>query len=307
VLRLEPYTLLRCSGCGLIRTDGGGDPSARYDETYYSAHALADTLRGLNSTASGRSRLVDLAYATYLDRGSSLFRRFAFLPVRNRLGGLPPPELAGGNLLDVGSGDGDFLRRIRAHGYRAVGQEINPSAVASAQAAGLPVRLGDLDEVGFAPASFDVLRLWHVLEHVPDPLGTLAKARKFLRSGGLLIVGVPDFASPARQLFGTRWAGLQLPYHRHHFTAATLRRTLAAAGFRIRRVRHRSVGTMFSSLVGSRRMPAIVGHLAWASLVLVDDLLDLTGRGDTIEILAASLGVDKTPSTASGLPSTRTR
>jgi 2-polyprenyl-3-methyl-5-hydroxy-6-metoxy-1,4-benzoquinol methylase len=287
VLEPLPFRLSRCRQCGLVRTEGG--EGVTYDATYYSAHALADTIKELKSGADPRSRLMDRAYATYLDPQSSLLRRLSLIPVRNRLGGLPPRTLMGRDLLDVGSGDGDFLRRARASGYRVTGQEINADAVASARAAGLDVRLGELGELGLAPASFDCIRLWHVLEHVPDPLAILRIARPLLRPQGLLIVGVPDFDSPARKLFGTRWSGLQLPFHRHHFTAGTLKATMGAAGFQVDRLRYRSVGTLYSSLTAERHLPGYASSALWLGLLALDDVLDLAGRGDTLEATARPL------------------
>jgi SAM-dependent methyltransferase len=279
---------MRCRRCSLVRTERDDGPlEARYDESYYSAHSLADTMARLAGGRSPRSRLIDFAYSAYLDPSSPTWRRLVALPVRNRLGGLPPRQGSGMDLLDVGSGDGDFLRRALRSGYRAVGQEINAEAVASAQKAGVDVRLGELDEVAFPPASFDVVRLWHVLEHVPDPVRTLKTVHGLLRPNGLLVLGVPDFASPARRLFGVRWSGLQLPYHRHHFTHATLRATLEAGGFRLRSMRHRSVGTIFSSVTERRALPAPLAAASWASLLAVDDVLDLAGLGDTMEATAA--------------------
>jgi SAM-dependent methyltransferase len=281
------YVLVRCRRCGLVRTEGSGLDAA-YDASYYSAHALQDTIRSLDGGAGGaRARLMDFAYAAYLDGDSSWLRRLAALPVRNRLGGLPPRRLSGTSLLDVGSGDGDFLRRAHAAGYQAVGQEINPAAVASARAAGLDVRLGALDEAGFSPQSFDAVRLWHVLEHVEAPLELLRSARGLLRKSGVLIVGVPDFDSPARRLFGERWSGLQLPFHQHHFNQRTVRQALASGGFRVQSLRHRSVGTIYSSLTQARRIPPALAAPAWLGLLAVDDGLDLLGGGDTLEVLAS--------------------
>jgi SAM-dependent methyltransferase len=279
--------LVRCPRCGLVRTDGAAF-SAAYDATYYSAHALQDTMRSLDGGAGGaRARLTDFAYAAYLGGDSSWLHRLAALPVRNRLGGLPPRRLAGCSLLDVGSGDGDFLRRAQAAGYQSVGQEINPAAVASAKAAGLDVRLGALDEAGFPPQSFDAVRLWHVLEHVNAPLDLLRSARGLIREGGTLVVGVPDFDSPARWLFGERWSGLQLPFHRHHFNPKTLRQALTVTGFAVRSLRHRSVGTIYSSLTQAARVPSALMAPAWLGLLALDDALDLLGAGDTLEVLAS--------------------
>jgi len=285
VLKAGDFQLVRCPTCRLVRTEGAG-LDLPYDADYYSAHMLQDTMRSLRS-GGARVRLTDFAYAAYMNGSSSWLRRLAALPVRNRLGGLPPRKGIGRSLLDVGSGDGDFLRRAKTAGYEVVGQEINPAAVASARAVGLDVRLGPLEEAGFAPQSFDAVRLWHVLEHVAEPLAILNSARALLRPSGVLIVGVPDFDSPARRLFGAQWGGLQLPFHRHHFNSTTLRRALAASGFRVRSLRHRSVGTIYSSLTQARRIPPALTVPTWLGLLLVDDALDLAGQGDTLEALAS--------------------
>jgi SAM-dependent methyltransferase len=282
--------LVRCLECGLVRTASA--PPAKYDGEYYSAHQLSD---GLRAAGGLRERLLDRAYNTYLDRGSPLPARLLMLPVRNRLGGLPPRSLPPGDLLDVGSGDGDFIFRARAHGWRVSGQEVNAAAVSSARAAGLDVREGELAAAGFKPSSFDAVRLWHVLEHVADPVGLLGEIRPLLRPGGILIVGVPDYGSPIRRLFGARWSGLQPRYHLSHFDRRTLTSALEKAGFAVLHLRHRSVGTAYSTL--AERGRAFANPVLWAALLLADDLLDLAGAGDAFELVA---GVPELGSRASG-------
>jgi len=276
--------LVRCTGCGLVRTAEAPHPT--YDADYYSAHQLSDVLKAAGNPGGGglRSRLLDRAYDAYLDRGSSLLVRLGMLPVRNRVGGLPPRSQMPGDLLDVGSGDGEFMFRARAHGWRVSGVEVNSAAVASARAAGLEVREGDLAAAGFASGSFDVVRLWHVLEHVPDPVGLLREAGRLLRPDGTLIVGVPDYGSPVRHLAGARWSGLQPGYHLNHFDRRTLRATADEAGFEVLRLRHRSVGTAFSTL--AERSRAFRNPLVWGALLVADDLLDLARAGDAFELLA---------------------
>jgi SAM-dependent methyltransferase len=230
-----------------------------------------------------RDRVMAYAYAVHLRPQPPLWARLALLPIRNRLGGLPPRVARPGRILDAGCGDGYFLYQARRQGWDVLGLEVNPAAVASAQKAGLPVRLGDLSSTDLEAGAFDFVRLWHVLEHVPDPVLTLRQARRLLAPQGRLIVGVPDFASPLRRLFGPRWSGLQLPYHLHHFDSVTLRATLEAAGYRVHKQTHRSVGTFYSSLVGTGRGASAI---VWPLGLLLDDLLDLAGKGDALEVLA---------------------
>jgi 2-polyprenyl-3-methyl-5-hydroxy-6-metoxy-1,4-benzoquinol methylase len=278
VLEAGGARLRRCARCGLVRTEAGGE--APYDEAYYSAHELADRL-----AASGpRERLIERAYEVFMDPRSSWIRRLPLLPIRNRLGGLPPGSLAPGDLLDVGSGDGAFMFRAQRRGWRVVGVEVNEAAVASARRAGLQVVLGDLASAEFTPSSFDVVRAWHVLEHVPDPVGLLKEMARLVRPEGVVIVGVPDFGSAARRMLGARWSGLQPQFHLHHFERRTLRQAFANAGLDVVALGSRSVGTLYATL--SNRSRLLGSPPAWAATMLADDAFDLAGWGDSLEAVA---------------------
>lgn len=277
--------LVRCGNCRLVRTDSAS--TSAYDENYYSASYLSgrlnsDPARGM---AGIRSRVFDRVWQTYLGNSTWLDRTL-LLPFRNRAGGIPPREMPFGDLLDVGCGDGDFIFRARQHGWRVRGSEVNVAAVKSARAAGLTVDLGELESVGYGSQSFDVVRAWHVLEHVPEPLNLLRQMRRLLRPGGLAIVGVPNYASGARRILGGRWRGLQPQYHLNHFDARTLRSALVTAGFKIVSMQNRSVGTAYASL--SADHPRLFANpIAWSILLALDDLADILGIGDSLEALAS--------------------
>src|SRR5215472_14121702 len=91
VLEAGGAKLRRCVNCGLVRTRAAGQ--ATYDSTYYSAHELADRLAGPGL----RERLMEHAYSVYLNPTSGWVRRLPLLPIRNRLGGLPPSSMAPGD------------------------------------------------------------------------------------------------------------------------------------------------------------------------------------------------------------------
>ncbi len=278
VLEAVGARLRRCASCGLVRTEASSETT--YDETYYSAHELADRL-----AASGlRERLIERAYSVYLDPASGLAPRLLLLPIRNRLGGLPPSSLAPGYLLDVGSGDGAYMFRVRRHGWRVVGVEVNEAAAASARRAGLEVILGDLASAELAPGSFDVVRAWHVLEHVADPVGLLKVMARLVRPDGVVILGVPDFGSASRRLLGAKWGGLQPQFHLHHFERRTLRKALETAGLETVSLKSRSVGTLYATL--SSRSRLLASPPGWAATMLADDVFDLAGSGDGLEAVA---------------------
>src|SRR5207253_8058958 len=92
-----------------------------------------------------------------------------------------------GRLLDFGCGNGSFLHRVRKQGWDATGLDVARLAVQGARnetSAG--VLVGTLPHPELLPASFDVVTMWHALEHVHDPLAVLAEARRLLAPGGRL-------------------------------------------------------------------------------------------------------------------------
>jgi len=141
-----------------------------------------------------------------------------------------------GHLLDVGTGDGHFLECASQH-FDVDSTEISKSSVEFCQKRGFKPRMGDLHSLTFEPASYDVITLWHVLEHLPDPGASLAKLAPLLKPGGYLIVAVPNETlplalarfrrQPLRPVFPLAWGG---EIHLSYFTPRTLRDALENAG-----------------------------------------------------------------------------
>jgi SAM-dependent methyltransferase len=118
----------------------------------------------------------------------------------------------GRRVLDVGSGDGKFLRRCRAAGASVVaGVEPSPQGRASTAALGIDAvaRIGDLP----TGARFDVVTLWHSFEHAADPSDLAHAVVERLAPGGRLVVAVPDVESWEAERFGPAWFHLDLPRH----------------------------------------------------------------------------------------------
>jgi 2-polyprenyl-3-methyl-5-hydroxy-6-metoxy-1,4-benzoquinol methylase len=147
-----------------------------------------------------------------------------------------------GRLLDFGCGGGSFLDRMHRQGWQVTGIDISPVAVERIrEKLGLHALLGSLPHKALAPGSFDVVTMWHSLEHVHEPLTVLREAYRLLAPGGRLLVAVPNIASLPFQWFGPAWYGLDLPRHLTHFSPATLNAMLLKAGFRnpqVRMLRH---------------------------------------------------------------------
>jgi len=134
-----------------------------------------------------------------------------------------------GMALDVGCGTGNFLAYLATKGYSAQGVEVSPEARKIAASKGVPVfpQLTDIPAV----AQFNVISLWHVLEHVADPRETLNQLFEKCSKGGLLVIAVPDNESWDCQHYGPKWAAWDVPRHLSHFRQQDVHKLLKEAGF----------------------------------------------------------------------------
>jgi SAM-dependent methyltransferase len=219
----EGFGVVRCTGCGLARTDPRPTPEAisrYYPESYVSFHH--------DHPRHGR-----------ITRAARWLLR---LPYRLRYGEVfwLPPASAGGRALDVGSGSGDLLAELQRRGWEPWGIEPDPGqAEESRRRLGLlPHRvLTATAEAAELPAeAYGLVTMAHVLEHVHEPVQVLAKVRSWMRPGGLLRIWVPNIASLESRAFGGLWFGLDMPRHLYHFDRPTLRRLLRTAGFELVRM-----------------------------------------------------------------------
>jgi SAM-dependent methyltransferase len=137
-----------------------------------------------------------------------------------------------GSLLDVGCGKGRFLSSVKTLGWQAVGFEPVDSRREWAESHyGVQVYLGELDDLRLPNRYFDVITLWHSLEHVRDPGHILAQVKKKLKDEGVLIVSVPNFASVQARFGRGQWFHLDVPRHLYHFDRKSLNVLLRKEGF----------------------------------------------------------------------------
>lgn len=142
---------------------------------------------------------------------------------------------ATGSLLDVGCGTGDFLASMRAAGWDVQGTELSREATARCEARGLHVSRMELQTFRDHADPFDVITMFNVLEHVPDPLGDLRAAHDLLRPGGCLVTQVPNDFSLIQQA-AVEHTGLDpwwiaVPDHLNYFDYESLDNVLREVGF----------------------------------------------------------------------------
>ena len=197
----EVFCVVRCTGCGLIYVNP--QPSAEELVRYYpQTHQTSAPAAYERADARPRITLVS-----------------------NLLGGAP------GRILDIGCGKGLLLAGLQKTGWEVFGTELSEVSAQIAGGAGITVYNLPVEECPFEPESFDVVTLYHSLEHMINPQETLKAVHGLLRPGGFLVVEVPNIGSWYARVFNTAWFHLDVPRHLYHFNRHTLRRMLEACGF----------------------------------------------------------------------------
>ena len=163
---------------------------------------------------------------TYYDKYANLRKEDVFNPVNSarcqdlmkwfsRFG-------IGREVLDVGCGLGQFVETANMSGWKAEGLELSREAVGFAHRYGLPVKELDFLSEEIKSNSYDLVTLFEVIEHVPNPVEFLCRAGEVVRPSGLVYLTTPNFASIGRFLLGKNW-GIIHPEHLTYFTPRTLR------------------------------------------------------------------------------------
>lgn len=153
-----------------------------------------------------------------------------------------------GSLLDVGAGTGDFLKLAKERGWEVHGMEPNQKASSFALEKGIALK-GSLKE--FEGKKFDVVTLWHVLEHIPNLEETVEALSKLVKLNGTLIIAVPNFKSFDATHYGQFWAAYDVPRHLWHFSKRSVEK-LFAENFRMEKVEPMIFDSFYVSLLSEK-------------------------------------------------------
>jgi SAM-dependent methyltransferase len=237
------FTIQGCEECGFRFTNPRPDTlsiGAYYESTDYVSH---------NDKSGG---LINRLYR--------LVRQFTLRQKLNLLHSIQPQK---GKLLDVGCGTGLFLETCQEGGWSVTGVEPDGSARSAAMDRLKKTVVETIHEVG--EESFDIITMWHVLEHVPNLQETIGDLKSRLRTGGTLLLALPNSDSYDAQHFKQFWAAYDIPRHLSHFTPETVNRLVAPAGFTLTATRPMFFDSFYIGMLSTRHRD---GRTNWIESII---------------------------------------
>ena len=211
-LSQEDFNLDKCRNCGLVFTN----PIPRLDQLsryYDSPDYLSHTANSKTPKAILYNRLRDL----------NLTNKYKMIS----------GFVSEGKALDIGQGTGEFLNFLKRKGWQVTGVEPNESAREFAKK-NYQIDVFEEDSLkNLDKNSFDLITMWHVLEHVPDLHERLNEIKLLIKKEGFLVIAVPNLNAPDAVKYKDKWAALDVPRHLYHFTADSMERLLQQYDFKI--------------------------------------------------------------------------
>ena len=162
-------------------------------------------------------------YISHTDGKRTLFEKmYHFIKrkaIRDKVSLINSHQPLKGRILDIGAGTGDFLLECKNQNWEILG--IEPNDKAKGIAVGKGIKFGDTIEK-LESNSFDVITMWHVLEHVPDVEHQVAELKRLLKPSGTIIIAVPNFKSYDANHYREFWAAYDVPRHLWHFSKTAI-------------------------------------------------------------------------------------
>lgn len=246
----QEFEIVSCRGCGLKITRNAPDEKnigKYYQSEKYISHS--DTSKGLVNMVYHRVRHI------MLGRKRNLVRK----------------EVESGHIMDIGAGTGYFLNEMKQHGWEVTGTEQSPEAREFAMKEfGLTVHPPE-ELFRLRKESFDVITLWHVLEHIHDLNENMKVYFRLLKPEGRLIIAVPNYTSFDARHYRESWAAWDVPRHVWHFSPEHMKDLGKKHGFRIHRMKSMPFDSFYVSILSEKYRKSsmaiikgiIYGKISW--------------------------------------------
>jgi 2-polyprenyl-3-methyl-5-hydroxy-6-metoxy-1,4-benzoquinol methylase len=235
----ESFEIVKCRNCGFRFTNPRPFPEELgkyYQSSDYISHS--DSKKGI------------FASVYQMVRKYTLGRKYALINKFQQKG----------NILDIGCATGQFLNYMATHGWKTTGiepdEKTRKSAISEYSLDVFPEeKLTVLNN-----ASFDVITMWHVLEHVSDLNGRMKQIKNLLKPEGTLVIAVPNCEAHDAKIYRQFWAGYDLPRHLYHFTKPDVKLLTENYGFTIVNILPMKFDAFYVSLLSEKYMS---GKIRW--------------------------------------------
>lgn len=236
----ETFQISRCVNCGFLFTNPRPEKKdlGRYyqSEDYY-------------SHSKKKKGLITFLYDAVKNR--ALNQKYQLISKYKKKG----------VILDVGCATGEFLYHFYHRGWKTIGIEpAEQPRKFAIENYGLEVKPEE-SIARLNPGSFDVITMWHVLEHVPDLNGRMNEIRRLLKADGLLVIALPNYLSWDANHYSGFWAGYDVPRHLSHFTTDTISKLLQKFDFRITEIIPMKFDAFYVSLLSEKYKTGKMNYL----------------------------------------------
>ena len=192
-------------------------------------------------------------YISHTDSKRSLFEKaYHFvkgIALKNKLNLINSSSFSKGNLLDIGAGTGDFLLTAKENGWNTIGVEPSEKAKAIAIQKGIQFVVSTQE---LESHSFDVITLWHVLEHVPNLDNQIKELKRLAKPNGTIIIAVPNFKSYDAIHYGKFWAAYDVPIHFWHFSKTAIKLLFEKENIKLEKILPMKFDSFYVSLLSEK-------------------------------------------------------
>lgn len=155
-------------------------------------------------------------------------------------------------ILDYGCGTGEFLKVCEKAGYNIYGIDPNEEAIdlAKKKSNGIFTTNTKLNETD--NEKYDMITLWHVLEHVPNLKETISELKRILKKDGILIIAVPNYKSFDAEYYKEYWAGYDVPRHLWHFSSYSIKKLFSEVNMEVKKIKPMYLDSFYVSMLSEK-------------------------------------------------------